>query len=72
MSTRNAEIYRNARSKGASSFSTFFFLIGAPHIYSVLRQRQQRDHSILSHLAQKVIAFLVATVVGATGLLAFS
>ncbi len=72
MTTQNAQIYHPATVSNGSSFSLFFFLIGAPHIYSILRQRQSRKSTFQTKILNpKVIGFLSATAFGAMALTAF-
>jgi hypothetical protein len=72
MTTQQFELNYQTKSGDASSLAIIFFLLGAPHIYSALKQRQNRKSTLRRKLlVPKNIGLLVTTIAGATALWAF-
>jgi len=67
MSAQQLNFNDQAKSGNASGLAVVFFLLGAPHIYSFLRQRSNRKSTFR---VSKVAGWLITMLVGVLVLLA--
>jgi hypothetical protein len=67
MSTQQLSFNDLAKSGNASGFAVVFFLLGAPHIYSLLRQRSNRKSTFG---VPKAAGWLITMLAGVLVLLA--
>ncbi len=72
MTTQQLSINQTPKSSNTSIIAIFFFLIGAPHIYSFLRKRSQaKANSNTQLFSMRNLGLLSGGIVGTIGLLAF-
>ncbi len=64
MTTHNLYLNQEEQTQNASGLAVIFFLLGAPNIYSALRQRSQApasaSHSVLWTIGFGILAFVIA------------
>ncbi|MBE9032474.1 hypothetical protein IQ266_22305 [filamentous cyanobacterium LEGE 11480] len=73
MTTQNLHLAPTAKSDKSSALAIFFFLMGAPHIYSVLQQRRRQRDQLLAQLSTPKSLFLMGLApAGGIAFLAFA
>jgi hypothetical protein len=71
MTTQNLPLNHSAKSGQAGAMAIFFFLIGAPHIYSGLQRRRQQQQLLQAQLLAPKSLGLASLAIGmAVGLYA--